>query len=113
MDNKEVHSHDEDAIIEKVLAGSTEDLDRHLFGCPECADFIKDIQTLKTGLASIEDEEPPPFHPDQIRKNEPRKPGMPWIQDIPLELFSNPFVLTFGFFLFALVMYILFAFVFK
>jgi hypothetical protein len=113
MDNKQVHVPDEEALIEKVLSGKVDELLPHLEECPDCARFVKEIQEVKNGLAAIEDEEPPPMHMEKILSKKQKPLITPWIQDLPSEWYRNPFVLTFGFLMFVLVIYMLVVFVFK
>jgi hypothetical protein len=113
MDNKKVHVHDEEALIEKVLAGKAAELPPDQKDCPSCADIVKDIQKLKNGLSSIEDEEPPPLHLDEILKKKPKPLITPWIQDLPVDWYRNPFIMSFGFLMVVLVIYVLMVFVFK
>ncbi len=113
MDNKQVHVHNEEALIESVLSGKSSDVLPGVAECPECADLVEDIRKLTNGLSSIEDEEPPPLHLDETLKKKPRPLLTPWIQDLPSNWYRNPFVLSFGFMLFVLLIYILLAFVFR
>ena len=113
MDSKQVHMPDEEALIEKVMSGKTDELLPHLRECPDCARFVKEIQEVKTGLSSIEDEEPPPLRLDKAKKKSPLPLVTPWIQDLPHEWYRNPFILSFGFLMVVLVLYVLVVFVFK
>jgi hypothetical protein len=113
MNDKQVHVPDEEALIEKVLSGKTDDLLPHLKECPDCARFVKEIQELKNGLSAIEDEEPPPMRMEKAKKKAQIPLITPWIQDLPSEWYRNPFVLTFGFLMALLIFYVLVVFVFK
>lgn len=113
MDNERVHVHDEEALIEGVLSGKADALTPNTDECPECAELVKDVQKLKNGLASIEDEEPPALHMGEILQKKSKPLLTPWIQDLPGDWYRNPFVLSFGFLMFVLVVYVLVAFVFK
>ena len=113
MDNKQVHVPDEEALIEKVLSGKVDELLPHLQECPDCARFVKEIQEVKNGLSSIEDEEPPPIRMEKVLTKKQKPLITPWIQDLPSEWYRNPFVLTFGFLMTLLVLYVLVVFVFK
>lgn len=108
-----VHVHDEEALVESVLSAATDAPLPGVAGCPECEKFVGEVRKLKAGLASIEDEEPPTLHLDEILKKKPRPPLIPWIQDLPGDWYRNPFVLSFGFLMFVLAIYVLVVFVFK
>jgi hypothetical protein len=113
MDNKQAPAHDEETLIEKVFSGKTDDLLPLLSEHPEYAGFVKDMQELKNGLSSIDDEEPPPMRLEKIRKNKKSPLQPPEIQFLPSEWYRNPFLLSFGFLIFVLVIYVLLTFVFK
>jgi hypothetical protein len=113
MDNKQVHVPDEEALVEKVLSGKIDELLPHLQECPDCAGIVKEIQEVKNGLSAIEDEEPPPMRLEKVLTKKQKPLITPWIQDLPSEWYRNPFVLTFGFLMFVLVIYVLVVFVFK
>jgi hypothetical protein len=113
MDNKQVHVHNEEAIIESVLSGKSSGALPGVAECPECTDLVKDVRKLAHGLSSIEDEDPPPLNLNETLKKKPQPLLTPWIQDLPSNWYRNPFVLSFGFVMFVLLVYILVAFVFR
>jgi hypothetical protein len=113
MDSKQVHVHDEEALIESILSGAADPLPPGQDDCPECAAIVKDVRKLKNGLASIEDEEPPQLHMEEILQRRTKPLLTPWIQDLPGDWYRNPFVMSFGFLMFVLIIYFLTVFVFR
>ena len=104
---------EEDAVVETVLDGTNEDVLRLLRERPFCAGLAREIQSVKEGLKSIEDEPPPPFVIESIIKKN-YHPFFPRLGDLPLEWYKNPYILTFGcvmaivFFYFFIVFYLKF-----
>jgi hypothetical protein len=104
MKNNQVAVPDEDAAIETVLKGSGDDIAKLLSEQPSLADFVKDVQAVKEGLESIEDGEPPPFSLEKKAEKGDRR-LFSRLQDLPLEWYKNPYILTFGFLLAVLFFY--------
>jgi hypothetical protein len=95
MKDKADTVHSEDAVIEAVLEGNDEDLLKILRERPSYADFARDIQSVKQGLKSIEEEEPPAILMQNIiSKN--CHPLFSRLQDLPFEWYKNPYLLSFG-----------------
>ncbi len=107
MKNDSVSLPDENTVVETVLEGSDGDIARLLREQPSLSDFAADIKTIKEGLESIEDEEPPPF---SLEKKPPKNDRhlFSQLQDLPLEWYKNPYILTFGFVLAVLFFYFCF-----
>jgi hypothetical protein len=95
MNHKTDTALNEDLVIEAVLEGCDEDLLKIFQEQPSYSDFARDIQSVKQGLKSIEEEEPPAF-PIQsiIAKNS--RPLFSRLQDLPFEWYKNPYLLSFG-----------------
>jgi|WetSurMetagenome_2_1015567.scaffolds.fasta_scaffold126071_2 hypothetical protein len=113
MTNARVHVHDEESLIESALSARPDAPLPGVSGCPECEKLASDVQRLKNGLASIEDEEPPSLSLDEIFRKKKKPSLIPWIQDLPADWYRNPFALTFGFLMFVVALYLLVVFVFK
>ncbi len=101
----------EDAAIETVLEGNDDDVLELLRQQPSLTGFVKDIQSVKEGLKSIEEEEAPSLVIEKIIQKK-RRNFFSWLQDLPLEWYKNPFILTFGFvmatiFFYFLIIYLL------
>jgi|GEM_PF-2467624 hypothetical protein len=96
MRNESVPIPNEDAVVETILQGTDEDILRLLQEHPSCTDFARDVQSVKDGLKSIEEQQPPPLLLKSIitsRNNH----LFSWLQDLPLEWYRNPYILSFGF----------------
>jgi hypothetical protein len=97
MDNNNVS--DEQELVESVLQGNTSSASRPAGPSPAGSDFVKDIEAIKNGLASIDDEEPP-MGPDEVLVKKDlrhRRRSPQWIEDAPVDWYHSPFVLSFGF----------------
>ena len=104
--------HDEDAVVETVLDGNSEDMLELFRKCPSCADFARDIQSVKEGLKSIEEDPAPPFIVESII-NKKNDPFFSRLQDLPVEWFKSPYVLSFGFVMVIVFLYFLIVFLLK
>jgi hypothetical protein len=113
MENKTVHVPDEDALIESVLEGKVDDMLQHLEQCPSCAEIVKDIQAVTQGLQAIESEEPPRLSMEQFSPGRENKKQVSWLETLACGWYRNPVVLSVGFVVFIVCMYILIAYVFK
>jgi hypothetical protein len=113
MASNNAHTHDEDALIATLLADGVSALTPEVAECPECAKIARDVLQLTEGLASIEDEEPPPLRLEEPRGTRQNLLGISWIEDFSGDWYRNPFVLGFGFLMFVIVMYFLIAFILK
>jgi hypothetical protein len=107
MNNNSVSLPDENLVVETVLEGDENDISRLLREQPSLSDFAADVKTIKEGLESLEEEEPPPF---SLEKKTPKKAPHLFssLQDLPLEWYKNPYILTFGFVLAVLFFYFCF-----
>lgn len=113
MASNNTHTHDEDALIATLLAEGVSALTPEVAQCPECTKIAKAILKLTKGLASIEDEEPPPLRLEELRGTRQKLLGISWIEDFSGDWYRNPFVLSFGFLMFVIIMYFLIAFIMK
>ena len=96
MKNESLPLPDENIAVETVLDGTDEDIGTLLKEQPSLAEFVQDVQSIKEGLKSIEDEEPPPFCID-INKRKKDRSLFSRLQNLPLDWYKNPYILTFGF----------------
>jgi hypothetical protein len=111
MASNHTHTHDEEALIATLLANGVSALTPSVAECPECTKIAQDILRLTEGLAGIEDEEPPPLRLEELRGTRQKLLGISWIEDFSGDWYRNPFVLSFGFLMFVIVMYFLIAFI--
>jgi hypothetical protein len=110
MNSKTMPAQKEDHLIDTILDGSNEDIGKILREEPACADFVRDIQSLKDGLQSIEEEPAPAISIEKIiRKND--RPLFARLQELPLEWYKNPYILSFGFLMAVICFYFLLVFV--
>lgn len=110
MDNKNNHQPDEQDLVESVLQGNADSASRLAGECPACSDFVKDIEAVKNGLLSIDDEEPPLGPEEILVKKDLRRRFPQWIEDAPVDWYRSPFVLCFGFVAVIWFLYILISF---
>jgi hypothetical protein len=96
---------DEQDLIESVLRGKAGDVQRHVRQFPESAGLARDIEELKKGLLSIDDEEPP-FHGEDIVKKKKSSFLFELLSFLPTEWYLNPFVLCLGLVVFLWFLYI-------
>jgi hypothetical protein len=96
----------EDVVIDTVLKGDDKDILKLLREQPSYSDFMRDIQSVKEGLKSIEEEEPPAFLVENIIKKNGR-PLFSRLQDLPLLWYKSPYLLSFCFVM-AIVFFYLF-----
>ena len=87
---------EEDAVVETVLDGTNEDVLRLLRERPFCAGLAREIQSVKEGLKSIEEKPAPPFIVESIM-NKKKDPFFSGLQDLPVEWYKNPYILSFRF----------------
>jgi hypothetical protein len=87
---------DEERVIESVLEGKDEDFLKLLAQQPSLINLANDVKSISEGLKSIEDKEPPPLSVKNIPEIK-RYPFFSWLQDLPLEWYKNPYILSFGF----------------
>jgi hypothetical protein len=113
MNATPVHVPDEDELIETVLEGKVQDILVHLGQCPSCAELVKDIQVVAQGLQAIEGEEPPRLSMEQFSPGRENKKQGSWLETLACGWYRNPVVLSVGFIVFIVCMYILIAYVFK
>jgi hypothetical protein len=110
MDPLSTELQDEQELIESVLQGKSDDVQRLVRKFPEAAGLASDIEDLKQGLCAIEDEEPPLHSGIFLKKqNASRIPG--WISTLPSDWYLNPFVLCLGMVALLWFLYILIVFV--
>jgi len=87
---------DEDVVVQAILEGSGEQLKEFLRTRPSFAPLVREVQSVADGLRSIEDAPPPSFPIEHIiRKND--RPLFAWLQDLPLQWYKNPYILSFSF----------------
>jgi hypothetical protein len=104
MRNDPVSCPDESAVVETAFDGTDDEVAELLREQPQLADLVQDVKSIKKGLESLEDEEPPPFSLEKkAHKNDRRLFSM--LQDLPLEWYKNPYILSFGFVLAVLFFY--------
>ena len=108
MKNESLPLPDENVAVETILEGSEEAIGKLLNEQPSLADFVQDVQSIKEGLKSIEDEEPPPFSLDKKKSKDDRR-LFSRLQDLPLEWYRNPYILSFGFVMAVLFFYFMIA----
>jgi hypothetical protein len=107
MRNDPVSLPEEDVVVETAFEGNDDDIAKLLKEQPQLADLVQDVKSIREGLESLEDEEPPPFSLEKkAHKNDRRLFSM--LQDLPLEWYKNPYILTFGFILAVLFFYFCF-----
>jgi hypothetical protein len=87
---------EEDTIVQTILDGNDEDIFSLIREEPSRAGFVQDVQSVKEGLKSIEDEQPPPFVIESIIKKS-YHPFFSRLGDLPIEWHKNPYILSFGF----------------
>ena len=97
MDNNNSHVPNEQELVESVLQESAAAVSKLSDRNPASSDFVKDIEAIKNGLASIDDEEPPMGPDEVLEKKDLRRPFPQWIEDAPVDWYRSPFVLCFGF----------------
>ena len=101
----------EDVLVETILNGDEEAVSRLIDRHPSFSDFAREVQSVTKGLKAIEDEPPPPLPLEKIMKSSGRP--FAWLQDLPLEWYKNPFVLSFGFIVAIIFFYFCLVFVMK
>ena len=74
---------DEDAVVKTVLDGTDEDILRLLRERPFSAGLAREIQSVKEGLRSIEEDPAPPFIIESII-NKKNDPFFSRLQDLPV-----------------------------
>jgi len=101
---------DEQELIESVLQGKSDDVERLVQKFPESAGLVSDIEDLRQGLAAIDDEEPP-LHGEIFLKKQKSALLPGWLSTLPTDWYLNPFVLCLGMVALLWFLYILIVFV--
>jgi hypothetical protein len=110
VNNEKNPIQDEDRLIETILNGNDDAVGSLLQKEPGCAQFVHDILSVKEGLQLIEEEPAPAIDIEKIiRKN--NRPPFSRLQDLPLEWFKNPYILSFGFIMAVICIYFLIIFI--
>ena len=109
MNDKTSPIRDEDLVVATIFEGSDEDIHKLLSEEPACSEFVHDIQSVKEGLQSIEEEPAPAIDIEKIIKKNNR-PLFARLQDLPLEWYKNPYILSFGLLMAIICVYFLIVF---
>jgi hypothetical protein len=99
---------DEEKIIEAILDGNDKaarDLEKQE---PSLKNLIGEVKSVTDGLKSIEEVEPPPL-PTRTIFNKKETRQFSWLQNLPLEWYKNPYILSFGFLMAIIFFYFLIA----
>jgi hypothetical protein len=95
MNDEPAAPQNEDVLVETILDGDEEAVSRLVKRHPSFSEFAREVRSVTEGLKAIEEEPPPPLPIEKIMKSTNRP--FSWLQDLPLEWYKNPFVLSFGF----------------
>jgi hypothetical protein len=104
MKNELISLPDENAVIETILEENDEAVDKLLEKQPALTEFAREVKSIKEGLQSIEDEDPPPLCLEKKTTQKDRH-LFAKIEDLPLEWYKNPYILSFGFLMAIICLY--------
>ena len=111
MNDEPAAGQNEDLLVETILDGDEEAVSRLVKRHPSFSEFAREVRSVTEGLRAIEDEPPPPLPIEKIMKSTNRP--FSWLQDLPLEWYKNPYVLSFGFIVAIIFFYFCLVFVMK
>jgi hypothetical protein len=108
--NESIESHpSEDVLIEYAMGARDPGIQHHVDWCPQCRAFVDDMKSVRQSLAAIDDEEVPLNLGKRLAKTGALTKFPSWVDAIILNWFRNPIVLTIGFLLYILLMYLMVA----